>query len=231
MGSIYDRADTVNPTSGIKKRDLLPEGVYPEVMIVDCREVVDKTNETKIYYAATVTVIDPGETGVKPGTEGDFFVQIQGSQFKSYDAEGMGCAKQFVGAAFGYESTTDINEHIKGATIAGTIAGDGTALSGHVVRLKVWHKKRPGKDPIGNYETKPVCVDGKVGQPKIVRGAQAPAAASAPVAAPPPPPPPAAPVAGGFVVPPGWALHTSPAHAALGWIYELANPANQRQLT
>jgi hypothetical protein len=214
--------------------------------VVDARTQLDQDNNRGFFL--DFVVLEGGIGASAPGTEFSYvWYPDQSAKFKK---KKEGELKRQTGACYGYDPGAS-TEQVTLEVIASTFIDRGSRdrplnhgvtspLRGRVVRghaKPVWSKKSQCWVPV--YEVRPYLEGGQIVDRPIAHSttpaagstASTPASTSAPssysVVTPPPAPAllPAAPA-----IPSGWAPHTDAAARAAGWIYELANPANMKQL-
>ena len=218
---VFDKADEIDPGAGTE-RPALPAGWYPELMIedTDMFESTNPKNKGKVYYKANLEVL-VAANGAPVGTGGTFMVTVDGNKYDSHNVRDIGKVKDLLGKAWGLVEKSAINAKISKAELYATTVNK-TMYRGHVVAARVSHREFEGKI-FSEYEFHPVTV----GSPKIFESARK-GAAPAPAAD--APPPVAAPAPAARVIPAGFAPHPSQEWADKGYVYELANPANVKQI-
>lgn len=200
------------------------EGSYPELRLVKAEFFKSKKTPFGRCFKAHWEVLGD-VNGYQSGALIEYFSKLEFNKHESYDKEECARTKQLLGALFGYTSVADIDANVKLSQHLLMVASEAQPMTGTVVSGELGYKG------IFSKWTFAAVIDPTTGKSKIVRGKVAGAApVTAPVTAPAPavfaPPPVAPPAPAAPAIPPGWAVHPQ----APTWLYELANPANMRQV-
>jgi hypothetical protein len=206
--------------------DKVPAGTYPTLKLVKAEVFRMTKGQKSRCFKAVCEVVAPAN-GKNVGDRVEMFKQLEHNKEDYYDKSERAQVMKLLGALFGYATPAEIDANIN-MKVLEAVTSSTQPMTGTLFTADVSYKKP--ESIFAQWSCRPIAGATTVSASSLVTSTPIAPSASGVQAAPAAPPPPAASKPAQPAIPAGFALHTDPQYAAQGWIFEIANPNNQRQL-